>query len=307
MPGERAAGRPVGGGERGRHPQPDGAREPDLAAALYEPFPYDYRGEQAEGGRPYYVLPVFTEWAGRLFVRAIPPYIWASQRHPDAPRLSDTAKAALLRLVELADDPDHHVLMELQPGDVQLIDNFHVLHGRTAYEDDRGPRRDPAPQAALAGDIRPHRPAAPLRRSTSSHWLERRARAASRSADERLDAERDRFGVPAPGEDLLGDEHDEEQQHRRAGDRRVAGRAGVEAQQQPDDDAERAEQTDMAIIAGTRRTRSDAVGGGPISSPNTSSVPMAWKLATMLTARRTSSAAWARAGWQPEGRAPWPG
>ena len=27
--------------------------------------------------------------------------------------------------------------MELQPGDMQFINNYHVLHGRTAYEDDR--------------------------------------------------------------------------------------------------------------------------------------------------------------------------
>ena len=148
---------------------------PDLAAALYEPFPYDYRGEQADGGRPYYLLPVFTEWAGRLFVRAIPPYIWASQRHPEAPRLTDTAKAALLRLVELADDPDHHVLMELQPGDVQFIDNFHVLHGRTAYEDDRasGAIRHLKRlwlETSVLTDRPPH-----FARSTSSHWLERRS------------------------------------------------------------------------------------------------------------------------------------
>src|SRR5262249_48699616 len=62
---------------------------PDLAAALYGEFPYDYRGEQPAGGTPYYSLPVFTEWDGRLFVRCIPPYILASQRHPDAPRLSE--------------------------------------------------------------------------------------------------------------------------------------------------------------------------------------------------------------------------
>ena len=37
----------------------------------------------------------------------------------------------------MADDPDNHVLMELRPGDIQFINNFHVLHGRTAYEDDR--------------------------------------------------------------------------------------------------------------------------------------------------------------------------
>ena len=32
----------------------------------------------------------------------------------------------------------HHVRMELLPGDIQFINNYHVLHGRTAYEDDRG-------------------------------------------------------------------------------------------------------------------------------------------------------------------------
>lgn len=114
---------------------------PELAAELYRPQPYDYRGEQKQGGKPYYELPVFTEWQGRLFVRCIPPYIRASQRHPEAPRLTETAKRALARLVELADDPTHHVHMELRPGDMQFINNFHVMHGRTAYEDDRSAGR----------------------------------------------------------------------------------------------------------------------------------------------------------------------
>jgi hypothetical protein len=110
---------------------------PDLAAALYEHFPYDFRGEQAKGGKPYYSLPVFTEWDDRLFVRCIPPYIYASQRHPDAPRLTDTQKEALETVVRMADDAENHVLMDLLPGDIQFINNYHVLHGRTAYEDDR--------------------------------------------------------------------------------------------------------------------------------------------------------------------------
>jgi hypothetical protein len=114
---------------------------PDLAAALYQPLPYDYRGEQAPGGQPYYEVPGFTEWEGRLFCRLIPPYIWASQRHPGAPRLTALQVEALQAVVAMADDPAHHVLMELRPGDIQLIDNYHVLHGRTAYEDDRGAGR----------------------------------------------------------------------------------------------------------------------------------------------------------------------
>jgi TfdA family taurine catabolism dioxygenase TauD len=110
---------------------------PDLAAALYEEYPYDQRGEEAEGDKPYYLVPVFTEWADRLFVRAIPPYILASQRHPDAPRLSPVQKEALRALVALADDPENHVTMELRPGDMQFINNYHVLHGRTPYADNR--------------------------------------------------------------------------------------------------------------------------------------------------------------------------
>ena len=109
---------------------------PDLAEVLYQPFPYDFRGEQPKGGKAYYELPVFTEWDDRLFVRCIPPYIWASQLHDDAPRLSPLQREALQTVVAMADDPANHVLMELRPGDIQFINNYHVLHGRTAYADD---------------------------------------------------------------------------------------------------------------------------------------------------------------------------
>jgi hypothetical protein len=110
---------------------------PELAAELYKPQPNDYRGEQAPGSKGWYEVPVFTEWNDRLFVRCIPPYILASQRHADAPRLTPAAKQGLARLVELADDPKWHIQMELRPGDMQFINNYHVLHGRTAYTDAR--------------------------------------------------------------------------------------------------------------------------------------------------------------------------
>lgn len=110
---------------------------PELAAALYDELPFDSRGEQAPGTLPYYLVPVFTEWEDRLFVRCIPPYIWASQRHPEAPRLTELQQEALRAVVAMADDPTNHVVMDLQPGDMQFINNYHVLHGRTAYEDDR--------------------------------------------------------------------------------------------------------------------------------------------------------------------------
>ena len=60
---------------------------PELAAALYHPQPFDFRGEEPAGGRPWYEVPVFSDYDGRLFTRYIRPYIQSSQRHAEAPRL----------------------------------------------------------------------------------------------------------------------------------------------------------------------------------------------------------------------------
>jgi hypothetical protein len=109
---------------------------PDLAAALFERLPWDFRGEQPEGGRRYYLHEVFTEHGGRLFVRFIPQYIKASQRHPEAPRLTQLQIEALDTVSAMARDPQFNVYMELPPGSMQFINNYHVLHGRTPYEDD---------------------------------------------------------------------------------------------------------------------------------------------------------------------------
>jgi hypothetical protein len=109
---------------------------PDLAAALYQPLPYDFRGEQPEGGKPYYMFSVFTEHQQRLFCRFIPAYIKASQRHADAPRLSVEAIEAIEAVSEMARDPQFNVYMDLQPGDMQFINNYHVFHGRTEYVDE---------------------------------------------------------------------------------------------------------------------------------------------------------------------------
>jgi Taurine catabolism dioxygenase TauD, TfdA family len=109
----------------------------ELAAALYTPLAYDFRGEQAPGGKPWYTMPVFSRRRGRLFVRYIRPYIEAARRHADAPRPSGNARAAMDRVDALCADRKYHVAMTLQPGDMQFVNNYHVLHARDAYVDRR--------------------------------------------------------------------------------------------------------------------------------------------------------------------------
>ncbi|MBA2464943.1 MAG: TauD/TfdA family dioxygenase [Nocardioidaceae bacterium] len=111
--------------------------DPELAAELYRPFPYDLRGEQAPGSRAWYTMPVCSRRSERLFVRYIRPYIDSSRRHEDAPELSAAAKEAIDRVDAMCADEQYHVGMTMQPGDIQFVNNFHVLHARRGYTDDR--------------------------------------------------------------------------------------------------------------------------------------------------------------------------
>jgi hypothetical protein len=148
---------------------------PELALALYGELPSDLRGEQADGQRPYSLVPAFTAHHGRLFVRFIPAYIHASQRHPSAPRLTPVDRAAIAKVVELANDPDFNVYMDLRPGEMQFINNYHVLHGRTPYEDDpaHGYKRH-LKRLWLATHALTDRPPR-FRARRLSHWAERRS------------------------------------------------------------------------------------------------------------------------------------
>ena len=70
-------------------------------------------------------------------MRYIRPYIEATRRHDDAPRPSDAAREAMDRVDAMCADPQYHVSMTMQPGDMQFVNNYHVLHARDGYEDDR--------------------------------------------------------------------------------------------------------------------------------------------------------------------------
>jgi Taurine catabolism dioxygenase TauD, TfdA family len=79
---------------------------------------------------------VFTRWGERLFVRLNIDYILSSQRHADAPRLTDRAREALDWLRDAAQNNRFSVTMDFRPGDMQFVNNHHVLHGRTPCVDE---------------------------------------------------------------------------------------------------------------------------------------------------------------------------
>lgn len=111
------------------------ARRPDLLARLLRPMAYDRRGEVPAGQQPFFMIPVFSWFAGRLTVFYQRQYYDSAQRFAEAPRLTAEDVEALDLFDTLANDPRLHLEMRLAPGDMQFVHNHTMLHDRTAFED----------------------------------------------------------------------------------------------------------------------------------------------------------------------------
>jgi hypothetical protein len=103
--------------------------EPELLEELYEPWHFDRRGAP---GTPTSISPVFSrcgEWLSCYYV----PHTLRSGPERVGLALSERQEMALERFDGLAQDPSLRLDMRLEPGDLQLLDNYAVLHARSAF------------------------------------------------------------------------------------------------------------------------------------------------------------------------------
>lgn len=116
-------------------------RRPDLLKVLMEPIETDRRGEVPKGSKPYFSIPVFNYHDG--FISAIyqRQYIESARRFAGVAPLTSLQVEALDLFDALANNPQLNLMMELQPGDIQLVHNHTILHDRTAFEDYPEPER----------------------------------------------------------------------------------------------------------------------------------------------------------------------
>ena len=107
-------------------------RDPDALEILYRGFVWDRLDEHGPGEDPSspYLVPVFSHVDGVVSCRYNRYWMSAAnrrvgERHPEA------ARAAL----DLFDEIAHENRLELdfQPGDVQFVNNYVVLHGRAGH------------------------------------------------------------------------------------------------------------------------------------------------------------------------------
>ncbi|HEU4834016.1 MAG TPA: TauD/TfdA family dioxygenase [Pyrinomonadaceae bacterium] len=116
-------------------------RRPDLLSVLLEPIETDRRGEVPEGSKPYFNIPVFNYHDGLVSAIYQRQYIESARRFPGVAPLTALQIEALDLLDELANDPKLNLMMELEPGDIQLVHNHTIFHDRTAFEDYPEPER----------------------------------------------------------------------------------------------------------------------------------------------------------------------
>lgn len=116
-------------------------RRPDLLNVLLQPIETDRRGEVPEGSKPYFNIPVFNYHDGLVSAIYQRQYIESARRFPGVKPLSALQIEALDLFDQLANDPKLNLMMELQPGDIQLVHNHTILHDRTAFEDYPEPDR----------------------------------------------------------------------------------------------------------------------------------------------------------------------
>ena len=115
------------------------ARHPESLARLYRPFWFDRQREFHAGEPSVFAAPVFTA-GDELHARFSAHQIRGGYALQGEPLDADGA-AAMKALLDLFDDEALSADFDLEPGQLQFVDNRVLGHARTEFEDDPEPDR----------------------------------------------------------------------------------------------------------------------------------------------------------------------
>lgn len=102
---------------------------PEYLAYYYHPAYYYHLG----GNEPS-LSPIFSYWEGKLACRYLRKYIELGHEKMNIP-VSRVQNDALNIFDEISHRPEYRLDMMLEPGDIQLCNNYVVMHSRKSFED----------------------------------------------------------------------------------------------------------------------------------------------------------------------------
>tara|TARA_Y100001934_G_scaffold50246_1_gene61325 strand:- start:310 stop:1347 length:1038 start_codon:yes stop_codon:yes gene_type:complete len=112
-------------------------QDSDLLPTLYRGFKRDLRGEGVTAKLDELTdseIPIFSYFGGKLSCDFNDRIIRSAHVKMEKP-LTETEEAALQKVMSVAQRPDIQFRMYLQKGDIQLVNNFTILHSRAGYTD----------------------------------------------------------------------------------------------------------------------------------------------------------------------------
>lgn len=119
-----------------------GRRRPDLLELLKQSFYHHYQGSQDPLQPPYYACPIIGSDPEHFTMRINRKNIVAAERDfPELPRVTPAQWEAIDLLEEIMADPRWCFRMQLEQGDMQLVNNYVIVHSRTPFEDFDEPDR----------------------------------------------------------------------------------------------------------------------------------------------------------------------
>jgi alpha-ketoglutarate-dependent taurine dioxygenase len=111
-------------------------RRPDLYRVLQQPFFHHYQGSQHPDQPPYYACPIIGSDDQPFTMRVNRKNIVAAERDfPELPRVTAEQWEAVDLLEEIMADPRWCFRMQLEQGDLQLVNNYVIVHSRTPFDD----------------------------------------------------------------------------------------------------------------------------------------------------------------------------
>lgn len=118
-------------------------RHPEYLAPLYRGFAHHWFGEEAPGEPPItpYRIPVLSWTRGVLSVCHLRERADMAAEADPVHAYTPLERAALDEFDRLAQDPALAVEFELEPGEAYFLNNYMLLHARTAFEDHALPAR----------------------------------------------------------------------------------------------------------------------------------------------------------------------
>ncbi len=115
---------------------------PDYLEALYQPFNIDWHGEEPDGAKPWYTMPMFSACDGKLTSRITSRrFVHSVTRHGEELAATPEQLEAIDFAQEVARRPELRLSIMLEAGDMQFLSNHMTLHGRSEFEDYDEPAR----------------------------------------------------------------------------------------------------------------------------------------------------------------------